>query len=399
MSDLVRILPLWRELEALKADYVLATVVRVEGSSYRQPGARMLLASDGRRAGTVSGGCLEAEVARRAWWLTANGPVIERYSTAGEDANRLYASGCGGTVYLLLERRPTASPLLAALAEAFEQRVPCAVGTILEGPCLGQHAFVMQQLGDFQTGESKAARFDFGLDQVDSASLQAVTQSALEDEGSAQLEIPIAGRTAQSWIHFMPSRPGLWIFGAGDDAVPLHRMASELGWRLAVLDGRSDLAAGTRFPLADAVHVLPIKELPKSRETILPPWAAGLRSSDAAVIMTHSFEQDARILASLLTDNIEFAYLGVLGPQRRTRELLEEAAQLLDLPASPARAISDQLERWMARIHAPMGIDLGAESPATIALSILSEIQITFAKATARPLRDVRRTAKSLSSV
>ena len=81
MNDLGQILPLWRELEASGVDYVLATVVAVEGSSYRKPGARMLLAQDGRRAGTVSGGCLEAEVARRAWWLTAAGPVVERYST------------------------------------------------------------------------------------------------------------------------------------------------------------------------------------------------------------------------------------------------------------------------------------------------------------------------------
>ena len=80
MTDLERILPLWRELETAEVDYVLATVVAVEGPSYRKPGARMLLAPDGRRAGTVSGGCLEAEVAKRAWWLTAQGPVVERYS-------------------------------------------------------------------------------------------------------------------------------------------------------------------------------------------------------------------------------------------------------------------------------------------------------------------------------
>ena len=78
MTDLGPILSLWHQLEDAGADYILATVVAVEGSSYRKPGARMLLAQDGRRAGTISGGCLEAEVARRCWWLTSAGSVVER---------------------------------------------------------------------------------------------------------------------------------------------------------------------------------------------------------------------------------------------------------------------------------------------------------------------------------
>jgi len=141
MTDLERILPLWRELEAAAADYVLATVVAVEGSSYRKPGACMLLAPDGRRAGTVSGGCLEAQVASRAWWLTAEGPRVQRYSTAEEDGERPYGSGCGGVVHLLLERRSTAGPLLAALEQAFQGRIPLAVATVLEGAQLGRRAF------------------------------------------------------------------------------------------------------------------------------------------------------------------------------------------------------------------------------------------------------------------
>ena len=103
MTDIERILPLWRELKVASADYVLATVVAVEGSSYRKPGACMLLAPDGRRAGTVSGGCLEAGVARRAWWNSEKGPVVQRYSSVEEDGDFPYGSGCGGVVYLLLE--------------------------------------------------------------------------------------------------------------------------------------------------------------------------------------------------------------------------------------------------------------------------------------------------------
>src|ERR1035438_2611936 len=138
MNDLGQILPLWRELENSGVDYVLATVIAVEGSSYRKPGARMLLAQDGRRAGTVSGGCLEAEVARRAWWLTANGPVVERYSTVDDEDERPYGSGCGGIVFLLLERRSTAAPLLMALESAFKARIGLAIATVLEGQYIGE---------------------------------------------------------------------------------------------------------------------------------------------------------------------------------------------------------------------------------------------------------------------
>ncbi len=95
MADLERILTLWRELESAGRDYVLATAIAVEGPSYRKPGALMLLSADGRRAGTVSGGCLEAQVAQRAWWLTENGPTIQSYSTVEDDGDRPYGSGCG----------------------------------------------------------------------------------------------------------------------------------------------------------------------------------------------------------------------------------------------------------------------------------------------------------------
>src|SRR5947209_1650910 len=115
MTDWEQILPQWRDLESRKEQYVLATVVAVEGSSYRRPGASMLLARDGRRAGTVSGGCLEAAVAKKAWWLTESGPAVQRYSTLDDDGDLPYGSGCGGIVWILLERADTARTFLAAM--------------------------------------------------------------------------------------------------------------------------------------------------------------------------------------------------------------------------------------------------------------------------------------------
>jgi xanthine dehydrogenase accessory factor len=371
MTDLEHILPLWNELEASGADYVLATVVAVEGSSYRRPGARMLLAQDGRRAGTVSGGCLEAEVAKRAWWLTNDGPVVERYSTLEDDGDLPYGSGCGGVVYILLERRKTGSPLLHALKSAFDVRVPLAIAAVLEGPHMAQRAFATLQP---PVGSSTS-------DPISDILLQELAEEALERRTSFEQKIPIDGKATRAWVDYRAARPGLWIFGAGDDARPLVRLARELGWFVAVADGRSHLATQSRFPAADEVRSLTISELPG------PGKEVPVLSTDAAVLMTHSFEQDSHILAALLTDDHEFpcAYVGVLGPQRRTREALAEAARLRGIMPE-----TDRIDGWLAQLHAPTGIDLGADTSASIALSILAEIQQTLNAATALPLRQVR---------
>ena len=377
MTDLERILPLWHELESSGVDYVLATVVAVEGSSYRKPGARMLLAADGRRAGTVSGGCLEAEVAQRAWWLTSKGPVVERYSTAEEDGERPYGSGCGGVVYLLLERRQTASRLLNALVAAFHERKPLAITTVLEGPQIGRRAFA---------GLPKASPEALSIDAVkncaDCAELHDLAAQAFQQRTSIDRNILLNRVPTRVFADYRPARPGLWIFGAGDDARPLLHLARELGWFVAVADGRSHLTTRDRFTQADVVLTLPIDDLPG-----VAAEHFDVHRTDAAVVMTHSFDQDAHIVASLLDDSFDLplAYLGVLGPQRRTREVLAEAARLRNLAAT-----TDRIERWLEQLHAPTGLDLGAETPATVALSILAEIQQVLTAASAAPLRQVR---------
>ena len=390
MTDIERILPLGRELEAVGADYVLATVVAVEGASYRKPGALMLLTPDGRRAGTVSGGCLEAQVASRAWWLTAKDPSVQRYSTAEEDGERPFGSGCGGMVSLLLERRATAGPLLAALQQAFDRRAPLAVATVLEGEQIGRRAFAGLE---YDPSDSS---------QAGDGPLQELAERALASGKSIEGKISTGGIEARVWVDYRPARPGLWIFGAGDDAQPLLHLAKALGWFVAVADGRSHLATRERFPLADEVRVLPIGELPAvqfvsqsvGQPAASAPALGNLLPQDAAAVMSHSFEQDARILAALLALDAPLAYIGVLGPQRRTRELLAEAARLHGMPTEAASAAAAQVERWLARLHSPMGLDLGAESPETIAFSVLAEIQKCRAGATALALREVRGVAR-----
>jgi xanthine/CO dehydrogenase XdhC/CoxF family maturation factor len=399
MTDFEHILPLWRELESAGAAYVLATVVEVQGSSYRRPGAQMLLGPDGRRAGTVSGGCLEAEVAKKAWWLTENGPVVQRYSTLEEDGDLPYGSGCGGVIFILLERRSTASPFLEALHAAWLARQPLAIATILEGAHIASRHFA----GPTASTPAQLAPWQLPL--------LAVASSSLHEHKSVDQHITINGAETRVWTDYRPARPGLWIFGAGDDTRPLHEMARQLGWFVGVADGRTHLATQQRFPAADVVVPLRIPARTQSADSdetgvlkghdfnraIQPPIQIGalapepnlldLHPGDAAVLATHSYEQDTHILAFLLSRPPlqRPAYIGILGPQRRTREALADAARLLNLTWT-----SGLVDQWLEQINGPTGLDLGADTPATIALSILAEIQKTLTAATALPLKQVR---------
>lgn len=347
----------------------------------------------------MSGGCLEAQVVRRAWWLTAGGPTLQRHSTAEEEGERPYGSGCGGVVHLLLERRATAGPLLVALEQAYRQRVPLAVATILEGEQIGRRAFAgLAQAApvEEEPGQAKSALCEAAGD-----SLCELAKLALAGRRSMERRIAMQGTEVRAWADFRPARPGVWIFGAGDDAQPLLRMAGELGWFVTVADGRAHLATRDRFPLADELHVLPAGELSPPQGEDLPPALADLRREDAAVVLSHSFEQDVRALAALLALAAPPAYIGVLGPERRTRELLQEVARrtglVTDFGCSAETQIEDWIERWLARLHAPTGLDLGAESPETIALSIVAEIQKVFTAATAQPLRQMRSASPAVS--
>lgn len=371
MNEMQAIGPLWRSLHASGEDYVLATILAVEGSGYRKAGARMIVAPDGQRSGTISGGCLEAEVAKKAFWHTENGPAIRTYSTHAEDGDVPFGMGCGGVVHILLERRPTAEPLLQAMEQAFRDRLAMSVVTGTHGKHMAEHQWRVQ--GAALTGTSPA-------DQVET--LASLTQEAFLDRRSRLAE--------NTFVEWMPPRTGLLIVGAGNDTQPLARMAHELGWHVTVLDGRSHLATQERFPQADAVMT--------TNESV---WhRLLLRPTDVATLMSHSLEQDTQALRVLVHRNL--AYLGVLGPRSRTAEIVEKlAAEAEPDSQDAARRLALQ---WMDRIHAPMGLDLGGDGAASVALSIVAEIQRELQQHTGLPLRDLRRrmdthaSAKSLST-
>lgn len=267
MLERRRLLERWRQGGAL----ALVTLVRVEGSSYRRPGARMLVCEDGDYVGGISGGCLEAEVLRRAAWKVRSGAVVERLSTLFDDAQEMpYGLGCGGTLYLLLE--PADAPECAALMEAVAASLrgeSCVVTTVL--PRDGQ-----------------PLRRLFG-------------PAATEGLGEADL-----------FREFLEPPQRLLLCGAGNDAQPMVSLAAQLGWSVTVADGRAQWARAERFPAAERVLAA----------TTLDAIQVG--ESDAVVLMTHSYEQDRAWLTAVLPQRPR--YLGLLGARHRSALLLSEAA-------------------------------------------------------------------------
>ena len=306
----------------------LATLVTVEGSSYRRPGARMLITIKGERIGSISGGCLEEDVLVRAKNVLATGraETITYDTTSENDLVWGVGLGCHGVVRVLIEKNPSRPAWARTLSENFTARRSTALAVV--------HA----------------------------ASTPAELGTRLAKDVPAK---PAAG--TEVFLNTVEPPPALAIFGAGDDAQPLARLAHELGWHVAVADPRATFATAARFPTADALVVAPASEL------------AGRVSIDRttlAVVMTHHYVHDVPLLRALLPQPL--AYLGLLGPKKRAEKILADLA-------TDGLAITPAMR---ARLHAPVGLDLGADSPEQVALAIIAEIQATLGRRNARPLRE-----------
>lgn len=304
---------------------VLATLVSVAGSSYRRPGARLLILPSGERIGSISGGCLEEDVLLRAQRVGATGQAetVVYDTTAENDLVWGVGLGCHGVVRVLIERLPSPPTWAAALAANFAVRASTRLA-------------VCHQTDD-------ATRYGTRL---------AEEWAARPNEGVFREDLAPPTRLA--------------VFGAGDDAMPLARLGAELGWHVTIADPRAAFARVERFPTANALVVAPATEL-VSR---VAPDAATL-----AVVMTHHYVHDVPLLRALFPQPL--AYLGLLGPRKR-------AAQILTDLAKEGVTVTAELRQ---RLHAPVGLDLGAEGPEQVALAIVAEMQATLTGRDAQPLR------------
>ncbi|AUA93906.1 MULTISPECIES: XdhC family protein [Pseudomonas] len=335
---------------------VLATVVKVEGSAYRRPGARMLVSRFGRPEGTISGGCLEAEVAKKAWWLTEAGPALRSYSTAeADDASEealSFGLGCNGKVHVLFERLP-AGPcaLVDALLSVRDRQQPAAIATVIvssgaAAPRLGERLCLMP--GQEAAGELLRSVL---VEQI-SADLQ---QTLLRGKSSRGL-YPNGLGEVEVLLEYLPPVRRLVIFGAGHDAQPLVRMAKLLGWHVTVIDGRAHFARAERFAEADQVLVGDVEQPFDYHELV---------RGAAVAVMTHSLVQDAHWLKGVL--HSEPCYVGQLGPRERTERLLAGIHEQLAKP-------QDELP-GLECLHYPIGLDLGGDTPECVAMAVLAEIQ------------------------
>lgn len=328
MRERRQIVQLWRR----ETSSALVTLVRVQGSSYRQPGARLLLSGSGKYEGNISGGCLEADVLRRAGWLIRNGAATERYSTLLDDTAEIpFGLGCGGVIDLLLE--PVETPECQALLEA------------LESSLAGRELVVVTWL---PASGRPLLRAVFAADgELIFASEDLDSQSLVEARTRHWNEVESPG----IFVERLSPPQRLFVFGAGDDSKPLVTMASLLGWNVTVVDGRAHLARPERFPEANLV-------VTDTGATIQQ-----MQTRDVAVLMTHSYHQDRDHLTSILP--LRPRYVGLLGSRRRSSVMISEVATSLGW------SITECCEQ----ISAPIGLDIGGEGPEAIALAIIAEAQ------------------------
>ena len=360
ITDIVRA---FREAQRHGRQTALATVVHVEGSSYRRPGARMLVEDTGRMTGAISGGCLEGDALRRALQaIHQRENKLVTYNTLHEDDVEFGVQlGCNGIVHILFEPiRPEDPDNPVALLERFlEQRTNAVVVTLFSlehyhgaqrGTC-----FFANEAGAFSKIEDNALEISIGSE---AARVLASNSSLLRHYADC-------GITA--FAELLQPPVSLVVAGAGNDALPLVDMAALLGWQTTVVDGRATHATRQRFPKAQRILVGKPSE-------IVPQLAIDDRT--VFVLLTHNFNYDLELLSLLLEENSP--YIGVLGPKKRLERLLAALEER-------GRTLTDE---HLSAIFGPTGLDLGAEGAEEIALSVLAEIKAVLAGRPGSFLRD-----------
>ena len=351
MTELQRLLLAYDQHRADARPCALATVVEVLGSAYRRPGARMLVTDDGQLTGAISGGCLEGDARQRARQAIFRGePALVTYDTRDEDDPRHgLGPGCQGVVRILLEPLDFAAPanpmeLLRGFAHYPEAAVLATIFST-DGAS-GLQAGVGQRVLLTATG---AVRGTPTL----AAPLAEAARATLAQGLSQVLDIDTDAGPVRALLELLSPPLRLTVYGAGNDAQPLVRLAASLGWHITVVDGRPNLATAARFPEAAAVRIVPVREL----ETQMPDPAA------YHVLLSHNYAYDLAALQTLLPSSAP--YIGLLGPRAKAARLLD------DLDLSKAQS-TDFLQN---RLHSPIGLCLGGETPEEIALAIVAEIQ------------------------
>ena len=345
----------------------LATVVQVEGSSYRRPGARMLITEDGQLTGAISGGCLEGDALRRALLAIhqQQNKLVTYDTTDEEDARFGVQLGCNGIVYILFEPIDPLDPTnpIRLLERVVERRRHSALVTL----------FSMNRSAVWQPG---TCFLSLGEDLVHTPSVAPLKpnlwedcRQVLADQSSAIKTYNTGAGPLSALIEFIRPPVALIIAGAGNDAMPLVGMAATMGWEITVVDGRPGHANTQRFPKANKIIVA-------KPERVRPQLE--IDSQTAIVLMTHNYNYDLALLRQLLAEPTDCLYIGSLGPRKKLERMLDEMERE-GISFGP-----DQQEK----IFGPTGLDIGSETAEEIALAIMAEVKAVLSGKTAQPLRE-----------
>jgi len=337
----------------------LATVVKVDGSSYRRPGARMLVTEDGQMTGAISGGCLEGDALRKAQLaILQEKNKLVVYDTTDEDDLKFGVQlGCNGIVYILFEPvKPgeTNNPI-NLLKKVTEQRRDAMLLTVFVENVTGEQAGTCCAISETESF------------------CDSDEQRSLIDEGKPLLKQKkslIKGDKNGSVLYqFIPPTTQLIIVGAGNDAQPLAEIAFLLGWNIVIVDGRPVYATKNRFPKVDRISLTKPAEILSAVE---------IDGQTAVVLMTHNYNYDLAALEQLIKTDCK--YIGILGPKKKLHRMVND---LVDKGIT----ISDEK---MNSIYGPVGLDIGAETAEEIALSVVSEIKAVFSQREGSSLKDRR---------
>jgi xanthine/CO dehydrogenase XdhC/CoxF family maturation factor len=349
----------------------LATVVSVEGSSYRRPGARMLVCEGGTSTGTISAGCLESDVIEHAKRVIKAGATkLVEYDTASTSDEMAWGLGlgCNGIVRVLVEPLAHGSLYAAALrrsCEAHDNVAPVLVATVYQHtPSESAPAAARVETGArlFINHEGEVSREKLS-DRVAAVLEGEMRELSRGGETSGARVCDVDGGAVKVFVETLLPPVQLVVFGAGHDALPVVELARQLGWQTEVVDPQARPASLSRFAMADRV-------------TLARPEDVGAQVSitprTLTLLMSHNYSHDLALLRFLLASPAR--YIGVMGPRKRTERMLSELAAGED-------AFRPE-EADLARLYSPAGLDIGANAPAEIALSIVAEM---------RAVLDVRR--------
>jgi xanthine/CO dehydrogenase XdhC/CoxF family maturation factor len=367
MKEINNIIKSYDEARKEGRQTALATVVHLEGSSYRRPGARMLITDEGQLTGAISGGCLEGDALQKALLVMSQQQSrIVTYDTTDEDDNTLGVGlGCNGIIQVLMEPENENDPMnpVSFLRKVTGRRQKAVLVTVFSledkknqqaGTCL-----LLDESGNFLGNLQDA---------VLEKRLKEDAQIAFEQERSSFKNYISEKHNLTAFIEFVKPAVSLVIIGAGNDVIPLVEMADVIGWESSVVDGRSSHARPERFLKACQVLV-------SKPENVLDQ--IHIDEQTVFVLMTHNYNYDKAMLKALVTKKIK--YLGMLGPKKKLDRMLGELKdEGFNLTAEQGSIV-----------FGPVGLDLGAETAEEIALSIIAEIKAVLSEKSGQSLRNI----------